>query len=295
MKIRQGVQVGKRVEYFKGKRLIEALLDITDKNLPKVAEKEEAMAIATRMLEFDLFHASERIKKGGFLAPKRSTLFVEDGFYTWIYQGNQTMSNLATGALIAGFLFFTCFPIWPDFMKIWMWYLSVTFILLIFAIVIIRLFFFLLLWILGYDFWILPRMWDETLGILESFTPLYTLEKSADGQMYWRLGFLGAVVGMCAWAANQPTDFDTFISAQKDFLDDLYSGNLLSDVSQEYQDNLDKPKFPTLEELMQQVREDEQGTAEEEEEKSMEDREAEADAMMEAMFADDEAEDEAEE
>eukprot|EP00968_Pinguiococcus_pyrenoidosus_P000736 scaffold47_cov258-Pinguiococcus_pyrenoidosus.AAC.63 len=342
MKIRQGVQIGKRVEYFKGRRLIEALLELTvsprsgstaivelcsarstptsstlprhccrilgrrfslflrssrfllprqdSSKLPKVNDKAEALEIALRMLEMNFFHASERIKKGGILEPKQSTSFTEDGFYTWIYQGSQTMSNLATVALIVGFLFFTCFPIWPQFMKVWMWYLSVTFILLIFGIIIIRLFFFLLLWLVGYDFWILPRMWDETLGVLESFTPLYSLEKSAPGQMYWRLGFLGALVAFGVWAANQPTDFDTFISAQKDFLDDLYSGNLLSDTSQEFKDNIDKPSYPTLEELLRQEQED--AEAEAAGEKTDEEMEAEVEEMLDKLVEEDEDEDE---
>lgn len=296
MKIRQGVMLGRRVEYFKGVRFIEALQTLKHGSLPAVEDPEEAKEIGAKMMELGLFHASERIKKGGFLTPKQSTQLVEDGFYTWIYQGNQTMSNLMTVALIVGFLTLTCFPIWPDFAKIWLWYLSVTFILIIFATVLVRWFFFLLLWLLGYEFWILPRMWDETLGIIESFTPLYSFEKSAPGQVYWRLGVFGACIGIFVWAANQPTDFDTFISAQKDFLADLYEGNLLSDISQEAKDNIDKPAFPDLETLMRQVQEDEQEGPAKERELTNEEEEAALDAMMnEMMDKDEDEEDGAEE
>lgn len=43
--------------------------------------------------------------------------FEEKGYYTWIYEGPQAISNLMTFLIIAGFLAITCFPIWPHFLK----------------------------------------------------------------------------------------------------------------------------------------------------------------------------------
>jgi hypothetical protein len=39
------------------------------------------------------------------------------GYYAWIYQGSQALSNFMTFCIIAGFLLITCFPIWPHFLK----------------------------------------------------------------------------------------------------------------------------------------------------------------------------------
>lgn len=60
------------------------------------------------------------------------------------------------------------------------------------------------------------------------------------------------VAAFVYWAASQPTEFDGFIKAQKEFIDDLYAGNLLADVSQDHKDNLDKlrGKIPSLDELL---------------------------------------------
>lgn len=44
--------------------------------------------------------------------------FEEKGYYTWIYEGPQAISNLMTFLIIAGFLAITCFPIWPHFLKV---------------------------------------------------------------------------------------------------------------------------------------------------------------------------------
>lgn len=61
---------------------------------------------------------------------------------------------------------------------------------------------------------------------------MYTFEKGSSGQGIYRIIAVGGVIAFCVWAFNQPTDFDTFITAQSDFMSDLYAGKLLSDVSQ---------------------------------------------------------------
>ena len=61
---------------------------------------------------------------------------------------------------------------------------------------------------------------------------VYTFEKGTSGQGIYRIIAVGGVIAFCVWAYNQPTDFDTFIAAQSDFMSDLYAGKLISDVSQ---------------------------------------------------------------
>lgn len=67
---------------------------------------------------------------------------------------------------------------------------------------------------------------------LMSCHQVWTFEKGSSGQGYYRVVAVGGVIAFVIWAYNQPTDFDTFISAQSDFMSDLYAGKLLSDVSE---------------------------------------------------------------
>merc|ERR1711924_361931 len=53
---------------------------------------------------------------------------------------------------------------------------------------------------------------------------------------------LMGTVAFFAWAYNQPTDFDLFVEAQKEFIDDLYDGKLLTDFSQQSKDDIDLVK-----------------------------------------------------
>lgn len=104
------------------------------------------------------------------------------------------------------------------------------------------------------------------MGVFESFQPIYSFEDSSEGQGkqvhwcefflvpndcvtrnilydcsgYYRVGLIIAFAMFIAWVMSQPTDFDTFVEGQKTFVDDLYSGNLLTDFSQASKDRMDR-------------------------------------------------------
>ncbi|CAM9743310.1 unnamed protein product, partial [Laminaria digitata] len=106
------------------------------------------------------------------------------------------------------------------------------------------------------------------------YQKVWTFEKGSSGQGYYRVIAVGGVVAFVVWAYNQPTDFDTFISAQSDFMSDLYAGKLLSDVSEKSKQDIDKPKMQSLEDILKEL---------DEPEESEEDLEAER--LMEALLA----------
>lgn len=179
--------------------------------------------------------------------------FDETAYFTWIYEGDKSFSHLMSAFLIVGFLFCVCFPIWPTFLKIFAWYLSVTFMLAVICLISIRGLLFLFVWIIGYDFWLFPNIADETLGVVDSFKPLYSIEKSKEGQIYYRIGVAVAFFSFCYWAVTQPSEFDGFMVAQGDFLKDLYAGKLLPEKSQKDKENIDKPKLLSLDELLKKL------------------------------------------
>lgn len=172
-------------------------------------------------------------------------------------------SNIATGLVIAVVIGFTLLPIWPDVAKKILWYFSVTFLIGTLAFCLIRVVAFLVLWILGYDFWIFPRLFDESLSFQDSFKPVYSFEKGSSGQGYYRIGMIALLIGFTYWAYSQPTEFDGFIQAQKDFIDDLYSGKLIADVAFDPRDHLDRSKkVPSLEDLLKELEKDENSITE---------------------------------
>lgn len=248
------------LDMLAGKRLIECILEGKKwpKSLPRVEDEQTAILIGNALISAHFIHRSERVKeKKGYLTISKMNVFEEKGYYTWMYAGNMMWSNLATGLVIGAVIGFTLLPIWPDAAKKILWYFSVTFLIFTVAFCLIRLVLFLLLWIFGYDFWIFPRLFDETLSVQDSFKPVISFEKGSSGQGIYRLGLLVAMAGFVFWATTQPTEFDGFVQAQKEFVNDLYSGKLLADVAFDPKDNLPGKKVPSLEDLLKELEADE--------------------------------------
>ena len=293
-------------------------------NLPRFENRTQAIAVAKDLCKYGFVHRSEKRGKGqlavstvvqytpvytyihrylSILFKRRLTHFSlldtqqvsrvrdfdEAGYFTWMYEGDKTFSHLMTTALVVGFLFCTCFPIWPNFLKVFVWYMSVTLLIFIFFLVTARALAFLFVWMAGYDFWFLPNLFDETLSFTDSFKPVIYFEKSKPGQFMYRIGVAVAFFSFCYWAVTQPSEFDGFVAAQGDFLKDLYAGTLLSDMSQKDKENIDKPKVQSLEDLLTKLDE------EEEEEEKMLSEEEKLDSLLENLVDEEEEIDEEEE
>ena len=173
-------------------------------------------------------------------------------------------ANVATGAVIAVVIGFTLLPIWPEFAKKILWYCSVTFLIATLVFCLVRVVLFLIMWLVGYEFWVFPRLFDESLSFQDSFKPIYTFEKGTAGQGYYRVGMMVVLGGFVYWACTQPTEFDGFIKAQRDFIDDIYSGNLLADVAHDHRETLDRTRGRVfdLEALLREMAEEEKAAIE---------------------------------
>jgi len=252
--VREAIEMDKRVYYLKGEKLVNFLVEPKKgtkwpSNLPKFKTRQEAIAVCKQLCDAQFIHRSEKRGKGD-LVISQNREFDESGYFTWIYEGDKSFSNMMTALLVAGFLFCTCFPIWPNFLKVFVWYMSVTLLIFIFFLISFRGAVFLCVWILGFECWVLPNLFDETLGFVESFKPVVSFEPTKEGQLMYRAGIAIAFFSFCYWAVTQPSEFDGFKQGQVDFIKDLYAGTLLSDMSQADKDNIDKPKMPSLDDLL---------------------------------------------
>mmetsp|Transcript_11448 Transcript_11448/g.36353 ORF Transcript_11448/g.36353 Transcript_11448/m.36353 type:complete len:262 (-) Transcript_11448:1362-2147(-) len=200
------------------------------------------------MLREGFIHRSTRLARGQ-LEYADCQKWEANACYVWDYEGSKKLSHLLTGLLIVTMLAVTCFPIWPHILKVYLWYCSVTLLIIMIIFVIVRGALFLGLWILGYEFWIFPNLFDESLSVIDSFKPAYSFEHGAPGQRYYRSAMIASIAGLFVYCYNQPSDFDSFVAAQKDFVSDLYEGKLLADTSQQAKDDIDKIRRPSFEEL----------------------------------------------
>lgn len=258
--VREAIEMDKRVYYLKGDKLVNFLVEpkkgtVWPKDLPRFTSRQEAIEVCKDLCNYEFIHRSEKKGKGELFV-SRLRNFDETGYFTWIYEGDKSFSHMMTAALIVGFLFCVCFPIWPNFLKVFVWYLSVSFLIFIFFLITFRGLLFLFIWIIGYDAWFLPNLFDETLNFVDSFKPLFSCERTKEGQLPYRIGVGVAFFSFSWWAVTQPSKFDGFVVAQGDFIKDLYAGTLLSDMSQKDKENIDKPKMDSLEDLLKKIEDD---------------------------------------
>ena len=286
----------KRVLYSRPKHLVEFLVtnEIKSSDRPDVQNREQAMQLCSALVAAGHMHRAIKPPKDSGAAknelhvchPKHNIFTIEsDTRYTWMYEGKQGFNHALTALLIVVFLAITCFPIWPRSAKVGLWYCSVT-LLGIFAIVsFVRAVVFMFAWLLGWDFWILPRLFDDNVSFLGSFKPLYSLQRDDNQSSSLRIFVILLVAAFTGWIYSQPTEFDHFIVGARQFTEDLYEGKLLPERSQQEKDDIDKVKMPSLEELM---KEQEENLFE-----SGEDEDAIVDRFMdEKFFSDDNSKDE---
>ncbi|KAH9833253.1 translocation protein [Rhodofomes roseus] len=186
MKIRVGILNGKRIDYFKGRSAIKALLAPTYtklKNVPPVTNEAEASTVLTSVIPFAFYlHVDRGQPSGSSNSPKLLTLeqmqtaFDASHYYAWFYEGSQWTTYAGGLAMVAIMLAGVMFPLWPPVMRLYVWYLSIGVLGLVglfFAIAIVRLIFYIITVIVASPgIWIFPKLFAD-VGFVESFIPLW--------------------------------------------------------------------------------------------------------------------------
>ncbi|GBE83882.1 Translocation protein [Sparassis crispa] len=185
MKVRVGVLNGKRLDYFKGKAAIKALMSPAYaklKNVPHVASEEDAQSLLLSIIPLAFFLRVERgAPSGSSSSPKhlqitQMQVFAPGDYYAWFYEGSQWTTYLGGVAMVAIMLAGVMFPLWPPIMRLGVWYISMGVLGLIglfFAIAIVRLIFYIITVIVASPgIWIFPKLFAD-VGFVDSFIPLW--------------------------------------------------------------------------------------------------------------------------
>ncbi|TFK67847.1 endoplasmic reticulum receptor [Pluteus cervinus] len=186
LKIRVGAMNGKRLDYFKGKSAVKALLSPAYgklKGVPKVTSESEANQVLAQVNAFAFYL---RVQRGGpsgssSSSPKNLQIIPEqffnpDQYYAWFYEGSQWTTYAAGITMVAIVLAGVMFPLWPPVMRLGTSYLSMGMLGLIglfFAIAIVRLIFYCITIVVARPgIWIFPQLFAD-VGFVESFIPLW--------------------------------------------------------------------------------------------------------------------------
>lgn len=168
------------------------------------------------------------------LAPSNSEskkFQVHNGRYYWVYEGHPTWQLVKLGALVFGIIAVCMFQLWPDWLKTAVWYVSVTLLLILSFLIILQLVVFTLCWVAGFEVWVVPNLWSDDVPIWELCSPAYTAKRGSPGLALYRGAVAAALLAAGVWVVQQSGDMESLVSTQKQFVEDLYSGALLSDTN----------------------------------------------------------------
>ncbi|KAL2918840.1 Translocation protein S62 [Polyrhizophydium stewartii] len=179
-RLRQGFLSGKRVEFFKGKHAVNALLREPYRKKsgrPEIADRPAGEVMIARLMAHHMFIPASK-QPGSTqlgLAPP-DTPFSPDQYYIWVYEGSQWRGTLiGVGVLLLTFAG-VMFPLWPQFLRQGVYYLSLVLmglLGLLMAIAVLRIIiWFALVLVLGRGGWLFPNLWAD-VGFFESFVPLW--------------------------------------------------------------------------------------------------------------------------
>lgn len=207
IKVKSAAEVGKRaVEYTRGDVMVQWIINNRDtvhnlcpiqlENMD-ISDKEDAARLCDILIEEGLIYRAqyqpiegqlEKTASGSFKRPTwpkrliktQKQRFDSVGFYIISYEGNQRWNHFMLFAMLLGIFSLCMFQAWPLALKLAMWYISVVLLTVMFTLIIIRLVLFVAFWFCGYDFWLFPNLFDEELGVIDSFKPLHDLTYRSD-------------------------------------------------------------------------------------------------------------------
>jgi len=198
LKTKEAVQYEKRVEYFKGSKLIDALLGPKYKGkvaaLTPIKTRTEAAKLGQELLRLQYFHRSQRVSTPSSRRWELEMMngpFEEEGLYTWVYEGSKTKLYLLCAGMLFVALLLCMIQIWPLWLKIGVWWCSVTFLTTFGVLCVVRLILFALMWIVGFrGIWLFPNLFDDNQTFAGSFMPVFgkgdpvVVEEDSDDE-YW--------------------------------------------------------------------------------------------------------------
>ncbi|CCE88837.1 Piso0_001623 [Millerozyma farinosa CBS 7064] len=191
------------VEFFRYKRIVRALLSDEYKKkqanpkagLIPVSDEQDATKVFISLIQSQMvipvqklhFHEIKQTNKSWKPNRQKPTLknitkanLEPDSYFAWTYAKPNPFVVLYSILLLVGVFAVILFPLWPDFMKIGVWYISIAMLGLLglfFLVAIVRLIIYIIsLVIFPKPFWLYPNLFEDC-GVIESFKPLYAWEE----------------------------------------------------------------------------------------------------------------------
>ena len=156
------------------------------------------------------------------LAPDDQSFEASGSFYIILYEGSKTMQHVFSGIAIGVVLLMCMFPAWPAWAKIAVWYVVFWLSTAMIVILVVRMILYVCIWTVGVDFWLFPNILDEYAGIIDSFKPLYSVDRRRDGYAMVVIRLVSMVViGLASYEFAQHNSWDDIKNFAKNSINDI--------------------------------------------------------------------------
>lgn len=88
--------------------------------------------------------------------------------------------NIYLVLIVAGLVFFLLFRVWPEWLRLYIYYFSWYLLNFLVGTAIVRFIVWFIIFHLGIDFWIFPEYFCDSNNPLDAFWPLLQITKRAD-------------------------------------------------------------------------------------------------------------------
>ncbi|GEQ69564.1 hypothetical protein JCM33374_g3236 [Metschnikowia sp. JCM 33374] len=228
LKMRSGLLNNvEEVEFFRFKRMQRALLSADYKaksangknQLIPIPNEQETAKIFVQMIQSRLLIPVEKLhfqeikavkgwkpnRQKPTLKPSTKATLDPDAYYAWTYQKPNPYIVVYGFLTLAAVFAVVLFPLWPTFMRVGVWYLSMACLGLLglfFAMAIVRLIIFIVTYLaLPQAFWLYPNLFEDC-GFFESFQPAYAWSGSSGKKSKKKKSAKGAATGAGADSAG---------------------------------------------------------------------------------------------
>ena len=178
LKIKSGQIKDQRIQFFKGKHGVNALCrnNVSTTTIKDTMSREEGNSDFQKLVDNQMIIRVVKQQDGKILQVQPQKIFNDQDYFVFTFSGSQTWNKLMGFGVLALIFIGVLYPVWPQFMRTGVYYLSTLvmgFIAIVLGLGVIRaiLWLFLIL-IIGQGGWLFPNLFAD-VGIIESFFPLW--------------------------------------------------------------------------------------------------------------------------
>lgn len=159
-------------------------------------------------------------------APADQQIVGATGMYMWINREQSSWRFVYLALVVFGLFFFLLFRVWPEWLRIGVWYVSWYMLVFLIGMAVVRAIVWFLIFHIGFDFWIFPNYFIESNNPLDSFFPLWEGYRRED-MFEIRMGIVRVASAFCLFYSaseflKEPENLDNLMSGSTEVWNDVF-------------------------------------------------------------------------